>query len=165
MSSLYAKFSRGKYKNEEEIQSVSTANICVSTFDCFPLSWGIRWGGAHSQYFPIQPFTNSVTSCHNCVTIVSHSCHNCVTLCHNRVTILKWSHLIAPPAQCTVLDGAQFLSKKSYWGAHFSPTSHPQGLSTRVSQDGIMKVLTPPTTPWNNACAIIMSPLNNLYYP
>ena len=42
MSSLYAKFSRSKYKNEEEIQSVSTANICVSTFDCFPLSWGIR---------------------------------------------------------------------------------------------------------------------------
>ena len=83
MSSLHAKSLRRKYKNEEEIQSVSTANICVSTFDCFPLSWGIRWGGAHSQYFPIQPFTNSVTSCHNCVTFVSQLCNLVSQSCHN----------------------------------------------------------------------------------
>ena len=124
----------------------------TSTLNCFPLSSGIRWG-AHSQYFPIQPFTNSVT------------------LCHNRVTSLNWLWMkspIAPPAQCTVLDGAQFLSdlqfckeKSVHYWAHFSRTPHPQGLSTRVSQDGIMKVLPQPQPqpPCNNACTtIIMSP-------
>ena len=94
----------------------------VSTLNCFPLSSGIRWG-AHSQYFPIQPFTNSVT------------------LCHTRVTSLNWLWMkspIAPPAQCTVLDGAQFLSdlqfcKKMYIIEHILVALPTRRASARES--------------------------------
>ena len=58
-----------------------TCTFCACTLNCFALSSGIRWGGSHSQYFPIQPFTNSVTSCHNPLSQLSFT-----IVFHNRVS-------------------------------------------------------------------------------
>ena len=126
-------------------------------------SSGIRWGGAHSQYFPIQPFTNSVTLCHNpvsqsCVTIVFHNplSQLCFTIVfHNPVSQLCFTIqsdcevtyctpcTMYSPWWCTV-PVTDAMCTKTFEPLHILANHHPhpnpQGLSTRVSQDGIMKV-------------------------